>query len=81
MKGIIQTQTVYSVVGFRAREGNKQVQSQMVKFAETDELCSQLSRLPSPEPEKSPSISGETNRYAANGNKTLNKQDLSLTNY
>lgn len=53
----------------------------MVKFAETDELCSQLSRLPSPEPEKSPSILGETNRYAANGNKTLNKQDLSLTNY
>lgn len=81
MKGIIQTQTVYSVVGFPAREGNKQVQSQMVKFAETDELCSQLSRLPSPEPEKSPSISVETNRYAANGNKTLNKQDLSLTNY
>lgn len=79
--GIIQTQTVYSVVGFPAREGNKQVQSQMVKFAETDELCSQLSRLPSPEPEKSPSILVETNRYAANGNKTLNKQDLSLTNY
>lgn len=53
----------------------------MVKFAETDELCSQLSRLPSPEPEKSPSISGETNRYVANGNKTLNKQDLYPTNY